>query len=67
MPGWDTRMNMLGNGIAYAPPLSLTLSLAQTFFLPNSREEKDGIQAQFFLRNQGFDHNVSFFVLAVVS
>jgi uncharacterized membrane protein len=30
MPGWDPRMNMLGNGIAYsaASPLSLSLSHA---------------------------------------
>lgn len=48
MPGWDPRMNMLGNGIAYsAPPLSLSLS-------------QDGIEADFFLQNQRFDYNVSF-------
>jgi hypothetical protein len=40
---------------------------ADISFLPDHIEEKDGIEADFLLRNQGFDHNVSFFVLAMVS
>jgi hypothetical protein len=30
-PGWDPRMNMLGNGTAL-PPISLLLMQSQTFF-----------------------------------
>jgi hypothetical protein len=36
---------------------------ADISFLPDHIEEKDGIEADFLLRNQGFDHNVSYFVL----
>jgi len=69
MPGRDPRMNMLGNGIAYsAPTLYFSRTCTQTFlFCLIMLEEKDGIEANFFLRNQGFDHNVCFFVLAMVS